>query len=102
MLRPPLPAEKRETHMRKLALAALGTLAFALSGSAAAQEKKAAAKAVIKVIKETAKVRVFETTYAPGAENAAVPTESIRVVRALQGGNLLRTYADGKTEDVSY
>ena len=46
-------------------------------------------------------MRVFETTYAPGAENA-VPTESIRVVRALQGGNLLRTYADGKTEDVSY
>jgi len=91
--------------MRKLALALLGTLALALPGGVVAQDKKAdkgGSKAVVKVLKETPKVRVFEVTYAPGAENSAVPTQAHRVVRALKGGSLMRTYKDGKKEDVSY
>jgi hypothetical protein len=95
--------------MRKLLTASLGMLALVLSGSmnyAVAQEKKAekaAAKtATIKVLAEHDKVRAFETTYAPGAENKAVPRSATRVVRALKGGTLQRTYADGKTEKVVY
>ena len=95
--------------MRKLVTASLAVLAFALSGSmvncALAQDKKAekgAAKATMKVVGENAKARAFEVSYAPGAENASVPTSSVRVVRALKGGTLQRTYADGKKENVVY
>ena len=41
-------------------------------------------------------------TFAPGAENKSIPASSVRVVRALVGGTLQRTYADGKKEDVVY
>ena len=95
--------------MRRIVTASLGALAFVLSGltvnSAIAQDKKAdkgAAKATIKVIAENAKLRAFEVTFAPGAENTAVPSSSTRIVRALAGGTLQRTYADGKKEDVVY
>jgi predicted regulator of Ras-like GTPase activity (Roadblock/LC7/MglB family) len=47
-------------------------------------------------------VRVFETTFAPGAVNTAVPSSATRVVRALSGGTIERTYADGKKEKVVY
>ena len=94
--------------MRRLVTASLGVAAFVLSGlalnAAIAQDKakagKGAPKATIKVVAENDKVRAFETTYAPGAENTAVPRSSIRVVRALKGGTLQRTYADGKKENV--
>jgi hypothetical protein len=95
--------------MRRLVTASLGVAAFVLSGlalnAAIAQDKKAdkgAPKATIKVVAENDKVRAFETTYAPGAENTAVPRSSVRVVRALKGGTLQRTYADGKKENVVY
>ena len=95
--------------MRKLVTASLAVLAFALSGSmvncAMAQDKKAgkgAPKATMKVVAENAKARAFEVTYAPGAENAAVPSSSVRVVRALKGGTVQRIYADGKKENVVY
>jgi hypothetical protein len=70
-----------------------------------AQDKKAekgAAKSTMKVVAENAKARAFEVTFAPGAENTAVPTSSVRVVRALKGGTLQRTYADGKKEKIVY
>jgi hypothetical protein len=83
--------------------------AFVFSGltidTVIAQDKKAdkgASKAAIKVLTENDKVRAFETTFAPGAENTAVPTPATRVVRALSGGTLERTYADGKKERVVY
>jgi negative regulator of sigma E activity len=95
--------------MRKLATASLAVLAFVLSGSmvnsAMAQAKKAekgAATATMKVIAENAKARAYEITFAPGAENTAVPSSSVRVVRALKGGTLQRTYLDGKKENVVY
>jgi hypothetical protein len=85
-------------------------LAFVLSGlmlnAAIAQDKmkaeKGALKSTMKVLKETDKVRVYEVTFAPGAENTAIPTSSVRVVRALAGGTLERTYADGKKEKIGY
>ena len=96
--------------MGRFAAASLGVLAFALSGlmvaPALAQDKmkaeKGAPKATMKVLKETAKVRVYEVTFVPGAENSAIPTSSVRVVRALAGGTLQRTYADGKKENIVY
>ena len=93
--------------MRNL-VTAFAALAFALSASmncAMAQDKKAekdAGKATMKVVAENAKTRAYEVTFAPGAENASVPSSSVRVVRALAGGTLQRTYSDGKKENVVY
>jgi type V secretory pathway adhesin AidA len=94
--------------MRNLVTASLAALAFALTASmncAMAQDKKAekgGGKATMKVVAENAKLRAFEVTYAPGAENTSVPSSSVRVVRALAGGTLQRTYSDGKKENVVY
>jgi type V secretory pathway adhesin AidA len=93
--------------MRNL-VTAFAALAFALSASmncAMAQDKKAekgTGKATMKVVAENAKTRAYEVTFAPGAENASVPSSSVRVVRALAGGTLQRTYSDGKKENVVY
>ena len=87
------------------AAAVMSAAALALSATVYAQDKKAdkdAPKATIKVLQENEKVRVLETTFAPGAVNTAVPSTSTRVVRALSGGTLERTYADGKKEKVEY
>ena len=90
--------------MMKILAASLTAFALAFSGAAVAQDKKmdkGAAKPVIKVVAENAKVVVTETTYAPGAESSTSRAE-ISVVRALKGGTLERTYADGKKEKVIY
>jgi hypothetical protein len=47
---------------------------------------------------ENEKVRVFELTYKPGVKNENAASTTIRVVRALQGGTVERTYPDGKKE----
>jgi|SRR5882762_4274520 mannose-6-phosphate isomerase-like protein (cupin superfamily) len=75
-------------------------IAGGMANSAVAQEK--AAKATVKqnVIVENSRVRVYEVTYKPGAENTGVVASSARVVRALKGGTLQRIYADGKKENV--
>ena len=87
--------------------AMLGALALSglLLGNAVAQDKKADKKAAkevaIKVIHDDAKVRVFEATYAPGAENPSPPNSATRIVRTLSGsGPFERRYADGKVEKV--
>jgi hypothetical protein len=56
-------------------------------------------KATMTVLVENDKLRAYETRYKPGDVNMSVPN-SYRVVRTLQGGTLLRTYPDGKTEKV--
>jgi hypothetical protein len=71
------------------------------------QEKAKAAKAekgkaTTTLVVENEKVRVQETRFKPGDVNEAVPSSSMRVVLALKGGTLLRTYADGKTEKVEW
>ena len=93
--------------MRRLVTATLAAAVLVLPASITlAQDKKAAdkgaAKAIIKVMTENPKVRAYEVTYAPGAENTAVATSTTRVVRALAGGTLERTYSDGKKEKVTY
>ncbi len=94
--------------MRKLVTATVAVAALAFSGfmadGAIAQDKKAgkgAAGPTIKVVAENAKLVATETTYAPGAESNTSRAET-RVVRALAGGTLQRTYADGKKELIVY
>ena len=87
--------------MRSFVTASLSAAAFVISGlmagTALAQDKVA-----IKVLSEDAKVRVFEATYAPGAENPSPPSSTTRVVRALTAGTLERRYADGKKDTVNW
>ncbi len=91
--------------MRKLVTASVAVAALVFSGwmagGAIAQGKKAAKGPIVKVVAENAKVVATETTYAPGDESSTSRAE-IRVVRALAGGTLQRTYADGKKENVVY
>ena len=77
-------------------------MAGAVVNSATAQQKAAKATATGKVLLESDKVRVYEVTYKPGAENTSVPSSSSRVVRALKGGTIQRIYSDGKKENVTY
>jgi hypothetical protein len=90
---------------RYFAAAVMSAAALALATPAYAQDKKAdkgASKAVMKVLQENDKARAFETTFAPGAQNTAVPSSATRVLRVLSGGTLERTYADGKKEKIQY
>ena len=59
-------------------------------------------KVTPKVLLEHDKARAFEVTYKPGDENVTVPSSSFRVVHALKGGTLERTYSDGKKEKVEW
>jgi hypothetical protein len=97
--------------MRSFATAVLTAAALALAaGGALAQdkgkmEKKADASKMTmsrKDITENDKVKVYEVTYKVGAENKSIASTSMRVVRAIRGGRLERTFADGKTETVDY
>ena len=75
-------------------------IAGGLANSAVAQEKAAKAAVKPKVLLENDKVRVYEVAQTPGAENSSIPSSSYRIVRALKGGTLQRSYADGKKETV--
>ena len=92
--------------MRKPAAAFLSLLipAFLMAGMivnpAIAQDK--ATKSALKALLENNKVKVYEVTYAPGAENTGVAASTQRIVRALKGGTLERSYADGKKEKVAW
>jgi mannose-6-phosphate isomerase-like protein (cupin superfamily) len=94
--------------MRKLATASLSLLMSAFLGagtvvdSAVAQDKAGNASVKMTVLLENDKVKAYEATYEPGAENTAVATSATRVVRALNAGKLQRSYADGKKEDVAW
>src|SRR5713101_4176175 len=83
--------------------ASLSLPVFLLAGvganQALAQEKAKAVKgqATIKVLTENDKARVYEVRFKPGDESQNI-VRPFRVARALKGGTLMRTYADGKTE----
>ena len=92
--------------MRTPAAALLGLLipAFLAAGIAAnpavAQDKASTVK--MKVLVDNDKVKAYEVTYAPGAENKGIASTTMRIVRGLKGGTLERTYADGKKELVRW
>jgi len=95
---------ERVNRLFASALVAAFILGGVVAQSAVAQDKAIAEKgqATIKTVAENDKVRAYETWYKPGDINVSIPTSSLRVVRALHGGTLLRTYADGKTEKVEW
>ena len=74
----------------------LGFSALAMAGSGAIAD---AGQAVRTTLAEDDKFQVLEIRQKPGEINVA-STSGTRVVRAMSGGSLLRTYADGKTEKV--
>ena len=71
-----------------------------MKAAPAAKGEKGAVK--MTVVMENDKVKVYNVQFKPGDENKAVPSASSRVIRALKGGTITRTYADGKTEKVEY
>jgi hypothetical protein len=94
-------------------LAALLFPAFVLAGMVAnpalAQEKKmeksvqkaAAGEVTLKEIEQNDKVRVFEATFKPGDVSPSAK-RPMRVIHAIKGGTLERTYEDGKKETVQF
>jgi len=90
--------------VKTLVTAAAATAALALSGFALAQDKaeKKAPQASVHQITENDKVKVYEVTYKPGAENKGVASSTMRVVRAIHGGQLQRIYGDGKSETLTW
>ncbi len=75
-------------------------VAGGIANSAVAQDKAAKGMMSSTVILDNAKVRVLLNTFKPGDVNTNILSSSPRVVRALKGGTLERTYADGKKESI--
>ena len=93
---------KRSMHFFVRLLIAAFALTLMGGLPAAAQDKAKAQKAekgkvTTIVLVDNDKVRVTENHYKPGDEGPMV-ARGFRVVRALQGGTLQRTYADGKVD----
>ena len=70
--------------------------------AAKAEKAEKAGTAKLTTVLENDKVKVFEVYYKPGDENKAVPSSAYRVARAIKGGTLTRTYADGKIEKTEW
>jgi mannose-6-phosphate isomerase-like protein (cupin superfamily) len=86
------------------------TLVGVVASPALAQDKAKDAKAapaakaekgkpIVKVLVDNDKVRVTETTFKPGDENASV-ARPYRIIRRLTSGTGQRIYPDGKVEKV--
>ena len=104
---------KNSVHFFAGLLVSAFTLAGMTAQPAMAQDKAKDAKAApaakaekgkptIKVLAESDKAKAYTVQYKPGDENKTIANASTRVVRALKGGTLLRTYADGKTEKAEW
>lgn len=78
----------------RVCLVSIGLSALTMPFSSAIAD---AGKAVRTILAEDDKFQVFEIRQKPGEVNTP-STSGTRVIRALSGGALLRTYADGKTE----
>ncbi len=55
-----------------------------------------------KTLIENERVRVFVASLTPGAETPSVTREFDRIVYAVKGGAILRTYEDGSTARYTY
>lgn len=85
------------------------TVAGAVARPALGQETKTQASApkasagevTLKEIEQNDKVRVYEATFKPG-DSSLSAKRPMRVIHALAGGTLERTYADGTKETVHW
>jgi hypothetical protein len=75
-------------------------MAGGVANSAGAQDKAAKSADARKTLVENDKVQVTLATYKPGVRNEVPQSSKMRVVRALKGGTMERTYADGKKEKI--
>ena len=105
MRKPHITREGISTMNGKLTACLLASALVAAAALPAAAQDKAKAPAAPKqdqkVILENEKVRVTETRWVPGATSDSAK-RATRVVRALKGGTLERTYPDGKKELSTY
>ena len=86
------------TPFPRIPLRALAVSLLAIASANVLAQEKAAGQATRISLAEDDKVQVSEIRQQPG-EVSTPNTGVYRVIRALQGGTLLRTYADGKTEE---
>ena len=87
----------------KLLLAGTACLSLLLAETALAQDKKGKiAERTQKVLVDNDRVRVTENTYKPGSGTNEPSQPPYRITRALKGGTLERTYADGKKEAAAF
>ena len=99
----PFPKEISVKLMARLCMVTLVASFLAANVAAAmAQETGKSAEGVKgqatrTVLAENDRIQVFEIRQKPG-EISNPNTSGTRVIRALQGGTLQRTYADGKTK----
>ena len=83
-------------------LASAVCVSLLVAGPAIAQDKKGKMpERTQKVLIDSAAFRVTETTYPPGGGTASTQPGH-RVTRALKGGTLERTHADGKKESITW
>jgi hypothetical protein len=100
---------KRSIRLFAGALVPVFVLVGVLGQPAMAQDKAKEAiaahaqpgKATQRILLDNDKVQAYELTFKPGEQGANI-ARPYRVIRALRGGTLLRTYADGKTEKLEW
>ena len=86
----------------KVLLASAVCVSLLVAAPAIAQDKKGKIpERTQKVLVDSATFRVTETTYPPGSGTASTQPGH-RITRALKGGTLERTYADGRKETLTW
>src|SRR5262245_4447712 len=87
----------------KMLLASAVCVSLLVAGPAVAQDKKGKIpERTQKVLIDNATFRVTETVYPAGGRTNSPTQPGHRVTRALKGGTLERTYADGKKEAATW
>ena len=87
----------------KMLLASAVCVSLLVAGPAIAQDKKGKIpERTQKVLVENDRVRVTESVYPPGGGTNTPAQPPYRITRAIKGGTLERTYADGKKETLAY
>jgi hypothetical protein len=87
----------------RVLLASAVCVSLLVGGQAMAQDKKGKVpERIQKVLVDSDRVRVTETVYPPGGGTNEPTSPQHRVTRALKGGTLERTYADGKKERTTW
>ena len=85
----------------RICMAWVGVAALSIPLAGIAEEAAKPGSAARTILAEDEKFQAFEIRQKPGEVNAAV-TSGMRVIRAIKGGKLLRTYADGRTEQSTW
>lgn len=85
----------------RIGMASVGIAVLSIPLVSSAEEAAKPGSAVRTILAEDEKLQAFEIRQMPG-EVLVASTSGIRVIRAIKGGALLRTYADGRTEKANW